>query len=216
MVAAVDASQQQALTSASTLQHQQQHFAFLRSDAAQLQQKVIQEVAKFEEHTIMLKDFLLNFIDEFADPQQHPHGEYKYRNYLQEIADQKRYDLPVHLQDVASYFAGHGGGDDGSKAKGGRGTLGAYEALLVNTPRYVELLYAAADMLLSQTDLFPAAAETERMQNDIEQVLGGGDLNSQDDMAEATARARRMDPWRRIRARDMAARGVPAHLRHSL
>ncbi|KAL8270139.1 hypothetical protein Esti_005938 [Eimeria stiedai] len=213
MTAAVDASQQQALTSASTLQHQQQHFAFLRSDAAQLQQKVVQEVAKFEEHTVQLKDFLLNFVDEFADPQEHPHGEYKYRNYLQEIADQKRYDLPIHLQDAAAYFAANGGPDSASKSKGG--ALGVYEALLVNTPRYIELIYSAADMLLAKPDLFPAAAAAERIESDIEHVLGGGELNSQEDISEAAARARRMDPWRRIRARDMAARGVPPHLRHS-
>ncbi|KAL8451851.1 hypothetical protein Emed_001731 [Eimeria media] len=214
MAAAVDASQQEALACSSTLQHQQQHLAFLRSNAAQLQQKIVQEVTRFEEHTLLLRDFLLNFVDDFAnDDQQHPHGEYKYRNYLQEIADQQRHDLPIHLQDAAAYFAAHGGSDSSSKTKGG--TLGVYEALLVNTPRYLELIYSAADMLLTQTDLFPTAAAAERMESEIEHVLGGGEFSSLEDIQEAAAKARRVDPWRRIRARDMAARGVPAHLRHS-
>lgn len=78
--------QQQAIC-ISTLQHQQQHFAFLRSDAGQLQHKVVQEVAKFEEHTLLLKDFLFKFVDEFADAQQLPHGEYKYRNLLVRRSD---------------------------------------------------------------------------------------------------------------------------------
>ncbi|KAL8453246.1 hypothetical protein Emag_001978 [Eimeria magna] len=197
MGTAVDASQQEALASASTLQHQQQHLAFLLSNAPQLQQKIIQEVTKFEEHTVMLKDFLLNFVDDFADAQQHPHGEFKYRNYLQEISDQKRYDLPIHLQDAAAYFAANGGADSSSKSKGG--TLGVYEALLVNTSRYLELIYSAADMLLNQTDLFTASAATERMESEIERVLGGGDFTSLEDAAEAAAKAKRMDPWRRIR-----------------
>ncbi|KAL8428461.1 hypothetical protein Efla_003277 [Eimeria flavescens] len=213
MAATVESSQQQAL-GASTVQHQQQHLAFLRSDASQLQHKVVQEVAKFEEHTLLLKDFLWKFVDEFADPQQFPHGEFKYRNYLQEIADQKREDLPIHLQDAATFFASEGGGGESAgKSKGG--TLGVYEALLVNTSRYVELIYAAADMLLLQTDVFPPAEARERREQDIENVLGEGDLRSEEELAEAAARAKRADPWRRIRARDMAARGVPAHLRHS-
>ncbi|XP_026193869.1 DNA replication licensing factor MCM7 [Cyclospora cayetanensis] len=208
MAAAVGASQSLCV---STLQHQQQHIAFLRSDATQLQQKVMAEVSKFEEHTLLLRDFLLNFVDEFADAQQLPHGEYKYRNLLQEIADQRRDDLPVHLEDAASFFSS--GSESGNKGKGG--SLGVYDGLLVNTPRYLELLFKAADMLLSQTDLFPPAETAESRELGVEAVLDGA-LNPSTDLNEETVIAtKKNDPWRRIRARDMAARGVPAHLRHS-
>ncbi|OEH76189.1 DNA replication licensing factor [Cyclospora cayetanensis] len=191
MAAAVGASQSLCV---STLQHQQQHIAFLRSDATQLQQKVMAEVSKFEEHTLLLRDFLLNFVDEFADAQQLPHGEYKYRNLLQEIADQRRDDLPVHLEDAASFFSS--GSESGNKGKGG--SLGVYDGLLVNTPRYLELLFKAADMLLSQTDLFPPAETAESRELGVEAVLDGA-LNPSTDLNEETVIAtKKNDPWRRI------------------
>lgn len=98
---------------------------------------------------------------------------------------------------MLQYFASESGGESGSKSKAG--TLGVYEALLVNTTRYIELIYKAADLLLSQPDLFPPSEAAERREIDIENVLGGSDLNSPEDVLEATARARRNDPWRRIR-----------------
>ncbi|CDJ43227.1 hypothetical protein, conserved [Eimeria tenella] len=205
--------QQQQQSCVSTVQQQQQHAAFLLSDAAQLQQKVLSEVSKFEEHILLLRDFLLHFADEFADAQQQRHGEFKYRNYLQEIADQRRDDLPIHLEDVAKYF-----GSSSSSGEKGKG-FGVYEGLLVNTCRYMELLHAAADLLLQDTDLFAAAAAAEEaaaadpaaLAAALESPAAADHL-----LRSAALRAKKFDPWRRIRARDMAARGVPAHLRHTL
>lgn len=66
----------------STLRQQRQHYAFLRSDASQLQQKVVREIGRIEAHTEELKNFLLQFVDEFCDAEALPHGEFKYRNFL--------------------------------------------------------------------------------------------------------------------------------------
>ncbi|CDJ62039.1 hypothetical protein, conserved [Eimeria necatrix] len=189
--------QQQQQSCVSTVQQQQQHAAFLLSDAAQLQQKVLSEVSKFEEHILLLRDFLLHFADEFADEQQQQqqrHGEFKYRNYL--------------------YF-----GSSSSSGEKGKG-FGVYEGLLVNTCRYMELLHAAADLLLQDTDLFAAAAEeaaaaAAAAAADPAALAAGLETPAAADRS-AALRAKKFDPWRRIRARDMAARGVPAHLRHTL
>ncbi|CDJ57006.1 hypothetical protein, conserved, partial [Eimeria maxima] len=112
------------------------------------------------------------------------------------------------------YFGSGGGSSNwGEKTKGD--TFSVYEGLLLNTNRYMELLYQAVDLLLQQPDLFPAAAATAAAADSELEMLLGGDAAPEERQKAAEA-ARRFDPWKRIRARDMAARGVPAHLRYSL
>lgn len=81
-----------------------------------------------------------------------------------------------------------------------------YEGLLTNTSRYIELLYQAADAVLTQeADLFSS--------NETDAVGGGGvqDLDEEELnlltaadtdtwAAEVKKRLRKRDPWRKIRS----------------
>ncbi|PFH37159.1 putative DNA replication licensing factor Mcm7 [Besnoitia besnoiti] len=206
-----------------TLQQQQQHLAFLRADEAALQQKATHEVEQYDRHVALLKNFFLHFVDEFAsqgknrDNVNSTHGDYKYRNLLQAVHDERRDDLPVYLDDVREFFttqqpedAALGEGDEFS-GKDKNPSLTVYEALLTNTNRYIELLYQAADAVLTQEpDLFETEQVEEEDGEEEAHFLKG---DSEAWTNQLKNRMRKRDPWRKIRERDMAARKVPAFLR---
>ncbi|KFG62358.1 putative DNA replication licensing factor Mcm7 [Toxoplasma gondii RUB] len=204
-----------------TLQQQQQHWAFLRADEAALQQKATHEVEQYDRHVSLLKNFFLHFVDEFASQGKGEnvnatHGDFKYRNLLQAVHDERRDDLPVYLDDVREFFttqqpedAPLGEEDLGSAKKAA--SLTVYEAILTNTSRYIELLYQAADAVLKQEpDLFETGEEVEVEQDQVHFLKA---TDSQALNNELKLRLRKKDPWRKIRERDMAARRVPAFLR---
>ncbi|PHJ22455.1 dna replication licensing factor mcm7 [Cystoisospora suis] len=207
-----------------TVHQQQQHLAFLRADEAALQNKATHEVENFDRHVALLKHFFLHFVDEFiggnedgADSSQNTHGDFKYRNLLQAVRDEKRDDLPVYLDDVREYFATQytggdslGGGEDdgGNVGKEEKGSLTVYEGLLTNTSRYIELLYQAADAVLTQeADLFTSNADAVGGEggtgmNDLDEeelnLLTAGETDNAW-ATEIKKRLRKRDPWRKIR-----------------
>ena len=95
------------------------------------------------------------------------------------------------------YFGSPSGGSTEWGEKKGE-VFGVYEGLLVNTTRYVELIYQAVDLLLLQQDMFPAAAAAAAAaDSDLEVLLGDGTAEERQKAAEA---AKRFDPWKRIRS----------------
>ncbi|CBZ54682.1 putative DNA replication licensing factor [Neospora caninum Liverpool] len=207
-----------------TLQQQQQHLSFLRADEAALQQKATLEVEQYDRHVALLKNFFLHFVDEFAshgkgESANATHGDFKYRNLLQAVHDERRDDLPVYLDDVREFFTTQQpedaplGEEDEFGAGKKNSSLTVYEAILTNTNRYIELLYQAADAVLKQEpDLF----ETETEEAETAEQDEAPFLKATDGQAwtnELKQRLRKKDPWRKIRERDMATRRVPAFLR---
>lgn len=68
-----------------------------------------------------------------------------------------------------------------------------YEAILVNTSRYLEVFHDAAGALLSREDLFAAGAGQMENDKEIDAVLGIGGNQ------QASLQRAKTDPWKRIR-----------------
>lgn len=109
---------------------------------------------------------------------------------------------------------GGGGGEDdgGNVGKEEKGSLTVYEGLLTNTSRYIELLYQAADAVLTQeADLFTSNADAVGGEgtgggtgmNDLDEeelnLLTAGEETDNAWAAEIKKRLRKRDPWRKIR-----------------
>nr|PVC49749.1 DNA replication licensing factor [Theileria orientalis] len=91
---------------------------------------------------------LSTFLDQFTSPldladeenSYKPFGDKKYKNQLQEIKNSSSKVLKVYMDDVRQYFLKENNDKE------------FYEGLMMNTSRYLEMFYIAAEMVLETLD----------------------------------------------------------------